>query len=144
MIKPAPKHEPEVLRSNVAAYCRDGVERGVKLRSRYGLHGELQEMGRMVRALSDSLVLYMRSIICDSQAGSYCVQVMNCPRAIAEEIGGSLERASGGNNGIFIKDLSLRSGPALCGMNPKKAGRNATDASVYLFIGSNSRHSRAR
>ena len=82
--KAFPQHEPEVLAANAAANCRDNVVRGVELVSRSGGCEELTQMDRMVRVLPDSLVQYVRSLMCAE--GFYIVQVSNCPRTIAIEI----------------------------------------------------------
>src|SRR6516165_8445824 len=95
------QHEPEVLAANAAASLRGSSVRGVQLISRSGSHDELAEMGRMIRALPDSLVLYVRSIL--SAEGFYIVHLGACPRTIVREIGSSLERASGCHNGILIE-----------------------------------------
>ena len=103
--KAFPQHEPEVLAANAAANCRDNVVRGVELVSRSGGYEELAQMDRTVRVLPDSLVQDVRSLMCAE--GFYIVQVSNCPRTIAIEIGACLQKASGAQNGFLIEGADL-------------------------------------
>src|SRR5690242_1550393 len=100
-MKRSPQHEPEVLAANAAAHSRDSSVRGVELISRSSARENLLEMGRLVRALPDALVLYVRAVFCVE--GSYIVQLRKCTRIVATEIAICLERASGAANQILIE-----------------------------------------
>lgn len=100
-MKRSPQHEPEVLAANAAALSRDSTVRGVELISRSGARNDLLEMGRLVRALPDALVLYVRAMFCVE--GSHIVQLRKCTCIVATEIAICLKRASGTSNQILIE-----------------------------------------
>lgn len=127
-----PKHEAEVIKAGAKRYWGDeekvpttavkqAIVSGVSLDSRYNKAAELEEMARMVAEVPMRLRPKLRSIFCDSKAGSaYIVHVSSEDADEAEHIARQLENATKGHNGIevvFGKDEQLWLDPYWPGEN---------------------------
>src|SRR3954463_7017659 len=115
MKRPIPVREPEVIAADAKRYRGDdekvattSIQRavldGIEITSRYQKAHELETMIRMLENVRPEWRRQIASMWCDSKAGAcYEVHLRRWDENLAQAIGRSLEQASGGHNGIYVR-----------------------------------------